>query len=42
VRSNDLVLDVWLLLQVTYRRLEESPKSIVAEVGTALAVRGGV
>lgn len=42
VRSNDLVLDGWLLLQVTYRRLEESPKSIVAEVGTALAVRGGV
>ena len=42
VRCNDLALDGWLQLQVTYRRLEESPGSIVAEVRTALAVRGGV
>ena len=42
VRSNDLALDGWLQLQVTYRRLEERPQSIVAEVDTALAVRGVV
>jgi putative AbiEi antitoxin of type IV toxin-antitoxin system len=40
VRSNDFALDGWLQLLVTYRRREESPESIVAEVGAALAVRG--
>jgi hypothetical protein len=42
VRSNDFALDGWLQLFVTYRRRQESPGSIVAEVETALAVRGGV
>ena len=42
VRSNHFALDGWLQLLVTYRRREESPESIVAEVGTALVVRGGV
>ena len=42
VRSNDFALDGWLQLLVTYRRRQESPESIVAEVQTALAVRGGV
>jgi hypothetical protein len=42
VRSNDFALDGWLQLFVTYRRQEESPKSVVAEVEAALALRGGV
>lgn len=40
VRSNDFALDGWLQLQVTYRRKEEKPESVVAEVAAALAVRG--
>lgn len=40
VRSNDFALDGWLQLLVTYRRRQESPESVVAEVKTALAVRG--
>jgi len=42
VRSNDFALDGWLQLLVTYRRKEESPESIVAEVQAALACRAGV
>jgi len=42
VRSNDFALDGWLQLLVTYRRTEENPESIVAEVEAALACRGGV
>jgi hypothetical protein len=42
VRSNDFALDGWLQLLVTYRRTEQSPESIVAEVEAALACRGGV
>lgn len=42
VRNNDFALDGWLQLQVTYRRKEESPAGIVAEVEAALARRGGV
>jgi hypothetical protein len=40
VRSNDFALDGWLQLFVTYRRYEERPTGVVAEVETALAVRG--
>ncbi len=42
VRSNEFALDGWLQLLVTYRRYEDRPQSIVAEVEAALAVRGGV
>ena len=38
-RSNDFALDGWLQLFVTYRRYEERPRSVVAEVEAALAVR---
>jgi hypothetical protein len=41
VRNNDFALDGWLQLQVTYRRRQESPGSIIAEVETALERRGG-
>jgi Transcriptional regulator, AbiEi antitoxin len=40
VRSNGFALDGWLQLQVTYRRKEEKPEGVVAEVAAALAVRG--
>jgi hypothetical protein len=39
VRSNDFALDGWLQLLVTYRRRQESPESVIAEVEQALAVR---
>jgi len=42
VRNNDFALDGWLQLQVTYRRRQENPGSIIAEVETALARRDGV
>jgi Transcriptional regulator, AbiEi antitoxin len=42
VRSNDFALDGWLQLFVTYRRKEDSPEGVVAEVAAALACRGGV
>lgn len=41
VRNNDFALDGWLQLQVTYRRRQENPASIIAEVETALERRGG-
>jgi Transcriptional regulator, AbiEi antitoxin len=41
VRNNDFAIDGWLQLQVTYRRQQESPASIIAEVDAALACRGG-
>jgi hypothetical protein len=41
VRNNAFALEGWLQLQVTWRRLEEKPGSVVAEVRDALARRGG-
>jgi hypothetical protein len=42
IRNNDLALDGWLQIQVTWRRRVEKPGSIVADVDEALARRGGV
>ena len=42
VRNNDLALDGWLQIQVTWRRRVEKPGSIVADVDEALTRRGGV
>ena len=42
VRNNDFAIDGWLQLWVTYRRKEEQPERVVADVRDALACRGGV
>jgi hypothetical protein len=41
VRNNDFAIDGWLQLQVTYRRKEERPDRVIADVSDALACRGG-
>ncbi len=40
VRENDLKLDGWLVLRFTWRRLQEQPQAVVAEVRQALRTRG--
>lgn len=42
VRNNDLALDGWLQIQVTWLRRMDRPGSVVADVEEALARRGGV
>lgn len=42
IRNNDLALDGWLQIQVTWLRRVERPGSVVADVEEALARRGGV
>ncbi len=42
VRNNDLALDGWLQIQVTWLRRVERPETIVDDVEGALARRGGV
>ena len=42
VRSNDFALDGWLQLLVTWRRFEERPDRVIADVREALGRRGGV
>ena len=39
VRRNALLLDGWIVLEVTWRRLIEEPEKVVAEVRKALALR---
>jgi len=39
VRNNDLALDGWLQIQVTYRRRADEPGAVVADVEEALARR---
>jgi hypothetical protein len=41
VRRNDCGLDGRLQIEVTWRRLVEHPRGIIAEVEAALAQRGG-
>lgn len=41
VRNNDLALDGWLQIQVTWLRRVERPATVVADVEEALARRGG-
>jgi len=41
VRNNDLALDGWLQIQVTWLRRVERPARVVADVEEALARRGG-
>jgi hypothetical protein len=41
VRNNDLGLDGWLQIQVTWRRLKERPETVVDAVREALACRRG-
>ena len=42
VRNNHFAIDGWLQLWVTYRRKEEAPDRVIADVADALACRGGV
>jgi hypothetical protein len=41
VRSNDFALDGWLQLLVTWRRFDDRPGRVIADVKEALARRGG-
>ena len=42
VRNNDFALAGWLQLWVTYRRKQERPDRVIADVTDALACRSGV
>jgi hypothetical protein len=39
IRNNNLALDGWLVLQVTWRRLKDNPAAVVTEVREALRQR---
>jgi very-short-patch-repair endonuclease len=41
VRNNHFAVDGWLQLQVTYRRAQDDPAGVVADVRAALGARGG-